>query len=77
MGALLSLPLLAVPSMGTVSLVASLDRPLFRSPDPSSSLLIPYTNSLSPSEAHAVELRLALLSAAHVESSKTGSFCIY
>lgn len=72
MGALLSLPLLAVPSMGTVSLVASLDRQLFRSSDPSSSLLIRLTNSLSPLAAHAAEPRLAQLSAAHVENSKTG-----
>lgn len=78
MGALLSLPLLAVPSMSTVSL-RCLPRPLVRPPDCSSRngmLILLLFHSVSQLEARAAELQHALLSAVHAGSFKTGRLAL-
>lgn len=66
MGALLSLPLMAIPSMGTVSSLPSANEEPFA--DDSS-----LPNRSSRSAAHAAVQQLALRYAAHVENFRTGT----
>jgi hypothetical protein len=62
MGALLSLPLLALPSVGTVSDHSG-----------ASSLLTADAYSYGQSQPHVVELQLAQQYVAHAESFRTGN----